>query len=135
MLKLAWYKSYGLAMKKKFDTDMEILKETVEITFFKSSGPGGQRKNKRETAVKIFHPPSGISVIATEHRSQAKNRELALTRLQKKLKELNREKKRRIKTVLPEKVKEKRLEKKKKESLKKQRREKVQPTNEDTEND
>jgi protein subunit release factor B len=120
-------------MKKKFETGIEVLQDLVEITFYKSSGPGGQRKNKRETAVKIFHPPSGITVIATEHRSQSKNRELALKRLQKRLRELNREKKRRIKTVLPKKVKERRLEKKKKESLKKKRRVRIQPTNEDTE--
>ncbi|TET24860.1 MAG: peptide chain release factor-like protein [Candidatus Cloacimonadota bacterium] len=117
---------------KKFSTNIETLVREVEISFYKSSGPGGQRKNKRETAVRIFHPPSGITVIATEHRSQAKNRALALTRLQKKLKVLNKEKKTRKATKMPQHVKEKILQAKKKQSQKKIKR-KVHLTTEDEE--
>ncbi len=115
---------------KKFSTNIETLVREVEISFYKSSGPGGQRKNKRETAVRIFHPPSGITVIATEHRSQAKNRALALTRLQKKLTALNNKKKTRKPTKMPQHVKEKILQAKKKQSQKKKRR-KVHLTTED----
>jgi len=117
---------------KKFSTNIETLVREVEISFYKSSGPGGQRKNKRETAVRIFHPPSGITVIATEHRSQAKNRALALTRLQKKLKAFNKEKKTRKATKMPQHVKEKILQAKKKQSQKKIKR-KVHLTTEDEE--
>lgn len=108
--------------KRKFSTDLETLEQEVEITFYKSSGPGGQRKNKRETAVRIFHPPSNITVIATEHRSQVRNRELAFERLQKKLKELNREKKVRKPTKIPLRIKERILKEKKKKSEKKKLR-------------
>jgi protein subunit release factor B len=119
--------------KEKYTIDIETLKKEIEVSFFKSSGPGGQRKNKRETAVKIFHPPSGLTVIATEHRLQAKNRELALKRLQDKLLELNKEKKPRIPTTMPESVKEKIIEEKKKQSEKKKQRKKPVITDEDEE--
>jgi protein subunit release factor B len=118
--------------KKKYTTDLEELKREIEIRFFKSSGPGGQRKNKKETAVKIIHPASGIKVIATEHRLQSKNRELALRRLQKRLRELNREKKRRIPTSMPRSAKEKILKEKKKVSEKKKLRKKTIITTKDT---
>ncbi|MCK4575476.1 peptide chain release factor-like protein, partial [candidate division WOR-3 bacterium] len=108
--------------KSKFSTDLETLKQEVEITFYKSSGPGGQRKNKKETAVRIFHPPSGITVIATEHRSQAKNKELAFERLQAKLKKLNKKKKQRKPTKMPRRIKEQILKKKKEQSEKKKMR-------------
>jgi protein subunit release factor A len=77
-------------MEKKYNTDLDTLKDEVEITLYKSSGPGGQRKNRRETAVRIHHTPSGITVIATEHTSQARNKELAWRRLQERLEQLNR---------------------------------------------
>lgn len=112
--------------KKRYLTNIEILKQEVVVTFYKSSGPGGQRKNKRETAVRIYHPSSGITVIATEHRSQAKNKELAFERLQKKLKELNKVKKPRKPTKMPRYVKEKILKEKKKQSERKKLRAKVE---------
>lgn len=111
--------------KRTFSTDFEILKQEVEITFYKSRGPGGQRKNKRETAVRIYHPPSGITVVATEQRSQAQNKELAFERLQKKLKELNKEKKPRKPTKMPHHIREKILKEKNEHSQKKKLREKV----------
>ena len=63
------------------------------IETYRSSGPGGQRKNKVETAVRLKHLPSGFTVIATEHRSQAENRKLALERLRERLIKLNRPRK------------------------------------------
>lgn len=45
--------------------------------FFKSSGPGGQNKNKRDTACRCIHPPSGAIGIGTEEREQGKNRRSA----------------------------------------------------------
>ena len=61
--------------------------------YFKSSGPGGQHKNKTESAVRLTHLPSGITVTASERRSQFQNREAALERLILRLKELNRPRK------------------------------------------
>ena len=113
-----------MTKNKLCDEDDNLLKEVV-ITFFKSSGPGGQRKNKRETAVRIFHPPTGITVIATEHRSQARNKELAFERLKRKLEELRRERKPRLPTKKPTTVRERELEEKKKHSQKKRLRRKL----------
>jgi ribosome-associated protein len=83
------------------DTHLDILQDEVEMETFKCSGPGGQRKNKKETAVRLKHLPSGITVIATEHRSQAKNRELAFQRLREKLAQLRCVRKRRVPTQPP----------------------------------
>ncbi|MEA3560484.1 MAG: peptide chain release factor-like protein, partial [Candidatus Omnitrophota bacterium] len=53
----------------------------IRIEYYKSSGPGGQHKNKTESAVRMRHLPTGITAIATEYRSQARNRASALKRL------------------------------------------------------
>jgi protein subunit release factor A len=73
----------------------------VVLETYKSSGPGGQRKNKTETAVRLTHLPTGITVVATEQRSQAQNRQLAFERLRERLRKLNRPKRRRIPTSVP----------------------------------
>lgn len=48
--------------------------------FFKAPGPGGQNKNKRDTACRCIHPPSGAMGIGTEEREQGRNRRLAFER-------------------------------------------------------
>jgi protein subunit release factor B len=53
----------------------------LEIAFIRSSGPGGQHVNKVSTAVTLRHVPTGISVTASDSRSQSANRQLALVRL------------------------------------------------------
>ena len=108
----------------KYDTDPDILKHQVIVDTYRSSGPGGQRKNKTETSVRLKHLPSGITVVATEHRSQAQNRELAFERLRERLLRLNRPKKRRVPTRVPRKTKETRIEEKKIRSTKKRFRQK-----------
>ena len=60
---------------------LERLARDCEITPFKSSGPGGQKKNKTASSVRVRHLPSGVVRIATENRSQARNRALALARV------------------------------------------------------
>ena len=75
--------------------------DEVRVDTFKASGPGGQHRNKRETAVRVRHLPSGITVLATEHRSQARNKALALRRLELKLRALRQRTKRRIPTSIP----------------------------------
>jgi protein subunit release factor B len=109
----------------KFDTDHETLKKQVIIETYRSSGPGGQRKNKVETAVRLKHLPSGITVVATEHRSQAENRKLAFERLRERLVRLNRPRRRRIPTSVSLKAIEKRMEEKKIHSQKKRLRQKA----------
>jgi protein subunit release factor A len=108
-----------LGVRMKYDTDLELLKKQVVVETYRSRGPGGQRKNKVETAVRLKHLPSGITVIATEHRSQAENRKLALERLRERLIKLNRPKKRRIPTLVSLMAIEKRIEEKKIHSKKK----------------
>jgi len=109
---------------QKYNTDPKILKKQVIVETYRSSGPGGQRKNKVETAVRLKHLPSGLTVIATEHRSQAENRKLALERLRERLIKLNRPRKRRIPTSVSMKDIEKRIEEKKIRSKKKHLRQK-----------
>ena len=73
--------------------DAEIKEEDLEISFSRSSGPGGQNVNKRETAVRILHKPTGISVHASSERTQQANRKHALSVLRSKLYELEIKKK------------------------------------------
>jgi len=110
----------------RFDTDPEILKKQVVIETYRSSGPGGQRKNKTETSVRLTHLPSGITAIATEHRSQAQNRKLAFERLRERLLRLNRPRKRRVPTSVPLRVIERKREEKRILSAKKRLRQKPQ---------
>jgi protein subunit release factor B len=111
-------------VQQKFETDPQVLKKQVIIETYRSSGPGGQRKNKVETAVRLRHLPSGITLVATEHRSQAENRKVALERLRERLIRLNRPRRRRIPTSVSLKAIEKRIEEKKIRSKKKRLRQK-----------
>jgi len=65
--------------------DISIPEGDLKIEFARSSGPGGQNVNKRETAVRIVHVPTGISVHASGERSQEQNREQAMSILRAKI--------------------------------------------------
>ena len=112
----------GNGRKKRFLTDMKTLAKETDVSFYKSSGPGGQKKNKTETSVRLHHRPSGLMVIATEQRSQSQNRALAFKRLQRKLVTLNRIPKKRIKTRISKEAKERIFEAKRHLSEKKRQR-------------
>lgn len=67
-------------------TEMPELKpDDLEIDFARGGGPGGQNVNKRETAVRITHKLTGISVHVTEERTQEANKERALSLIAGKL--------------------------------------------------
>ncbi len=61
-------------------TDAQLLAQ-CEVDTYRASGPGGQKRNKTSSAVRIRHPASGLMVIAEESRSQHENKAKALKRL------------------------------------------------------
>ncbi len=71
--------------EKANSADIDIPDKDLEISIAKSGGPGGQNVNKRETAVRIVHIPTGISVHVTSERSQAQNKEKAMDIIKGKL--------------------------------------------------
>lgn len=70
---------------KQIEADIELRDEDLKIELSRSSGPGGQNVNKRETAVRIVHLPTGLSASSDNERSQADNKEKALSILKAKI--------------------------------------------------
>ena len=64
---------------------IEIKSEDIEESFFRSSGPGGQNVQKVESAVRLVHKPSGLTVVCQSGRKQKENREKALELLKNKV--------------------------------------------------
>lgn len=65
-------------------TDAQLLAQCAVDTY-RASGPGGQKRNKTSSAVRLRHQPTGLIVIAEESRSQHENKARALRRLRKSL--------------------------------------------------
>jgi protein subunit release factor B len=86
--------------------------DEIEITFYRSSGPGGQHKNTTESAVRVRHIPTGIVVVATAERSQLRNKEAALEELARRLAARRRKPKPRIPVKVSKAAKKRRVDSK-----------------------
>lgn len=84
--------------RKNWFINIEVFKNPDKLNFSekdvrfestRSSGPGGQNVNKVETAVRALHLPTGLTVTASEERSQYMNKKLALSRLSNLIKQKN----------------------------------------------
>jgi ribosome-associated protein len=63
----------------------DALLAQCEVQAHRASGPGGQHRNKAETAVRLVHLPSGVTVEGKDERSRTQNLRIALGRLREKL--------------------------------------------------
>jgi len=102
--------------------DDEALERECQVSFFVAGGPGGQHRNKTASGVRLTHAPTGITVSATERRSQFQNRLAALMRLRRQLISLSYVPKVRRPTKPSKGQRQARVEHKRRTSLKKQQR-------------
>jgi len=100
----------------------EALLASCEVTAFVGSGPGGQHRNKTSSAIRLVHLPTGVTVTATERRSQLRNRGAALERLRAVLGGLARVQRPRRPSRPSRAAKERRLESKKRTGRRKAER-------------
>lgn len=75
--------------KKSVEHEISINENDLLWNFFKSTGPGGQHKNKTLTAVRLTHLSSGTVVISGNERSQLENKKKAMIQLRKELEKAN----------------------------------------------
>ncbi|WP_447974564.1 peptide chain release factor-like protein [Nitrospira sp. Kam-Ns4a] len=109
----------------RFSTDRATLEREVVVHTYRAGGPGGQHRNVTDSAVRLHHPPSGVTVTAADSRSQHRNREVVFERLIRRLEALNRRRPPRRPTRMPEAAVERRLADKRWRQRVKQRRGRV----------
>jgi len=98
--------------------DLELL-ALCSMQAHRAGGPGGQHRNKSETAVRLVHLPSGVTVEGKDERSRTQNLRIALGRLREKLARRAYRPPPRRPTKPSRAAKERRLETKKREARKK----------------
>ena len=91
----------------------EALLGQCRVETFQAGGKGGQHQNRTESGVRLTHLPTGIVVVCREERSQHRNKAIALDRLRERLAERNRRPRKRIRTRVPRRERERRLREKK----------------------
>ena len=106
--------------------DRQLLAE-CEVHTFRASGPGGQHRNVTESAVRLVHRPTGITVTCSGHRSQHRNRREALEILRERIATRGRRRKRRVPTRPGRGAVEGRLQEKKRRARTKRERERIEP--------
>ncbi len=74
------------------DSQVEIKEEDLRVDTFRSSGPGGQYVNRRESAVRVTHIPTGLVVVSQNERLQGENKRIAINVLRSKLQRMKEEK-------------------------------------------
>ena len=65
--------------------DDDALLAQCEVQAHRAGGPGGQHRNKAETAIRLVHLPTGVTVEGKDERSRTQNQRIALERLREKL--------------------------------------------------
>jgi protein subunit release factor B len=105
--------------------DPEKILSECRITYMLPPGPGGQRRDRKRTAVRLVHGPTGITVIAGRKRYRAHNLKDALDRLIARIEERTRVRRPRIPTKTPRRVRMEIKEAKRRRSEKKRQRRKV----------
>ena len=115
-------KQYTGFVKYFIPRDNDELLRQCRVQGFRGSGPGGQGVNTADSAVRLIHEPSGITVVARNERSQLANKRAALQRLRKRLELENYRPPKRISTRPSKAANKRRLEAKKRVSDKKRMR-------------
>ncbi len=117
-------------MPADYRPNWDRLEDEVQVTTFRASGPGGQHRNKTESAVRVTHVPTGVTARASESRSQHRNRIVAMQRLRERLEAKYAEKPPRRPSTVPRREKERRRRQKKQRSLVKALRQAPEPDGE-----
>ncbi len=115
------YRDYAAFAQQSLD---EIARD-CEVSVFRATGPGGQGVNTTDSAVRMKHLPTGVTVTSRESRSQFRNRQLCLSKLRTIFERKARPPKIRKQTRIPRRAKEKRLQDKRLTSEKKATRRRV----------
>jgi protein subunit release factor B len=104
----------------------KLLKD-CDVETFRGSGPGGQHRNKTESAVRMTHRPTGIVRVASDERSQLLNRKIALERIWRAVEARRRRPKPRVPTGPTRSSQERRLASKQRQAAAKRARGKPTP--------